>query len=460
MRKLYVSDITLRVLDETLETALSFRERLTIASRLEKSGVNVIELPALTGSKENAVIFRTIAEAVECGIAVPVGFSEESVAAAWNTVHSAAHPILQVILPVSTVQMEYLYHLKAPKMLDKIAQLCKAASAVCADVEFVARDATRAEAGFTAQCCQAAVQNGAKSVTLCDDNGCCFPGELAQLVAEVCASCPAEVFVQPSNALSMAASCCVEALKSGASGVKTSGKGNYLRADILADILRAKGSALELTSSLDDTAIHNIFENLFTPDSAPVRTGDSPASGQDTLTLDAGCTISDISAAVASLGYELSDEDLGKVYDDFKRTAQKKSAIGARELEAIIAASAMQVPSTFHLVSYVVTSGNITSAMANVTLERDGEKISGVSTGDGPIDAAFFAIEQIIGHHYELDDFQIQSITKGREALGSSLIRLRAGGKLYSGNGLSTDIVGAAIRAYINALNKIVYEGK
>ena len=227
-----------------------------------------------------------------------------------------------------------------------------------------------------------------------------------------------------------------------------------------ADILRAKGSALELTSSLDDTAIHNIFENLFTPDSAPVRTGDSPASGQDTLTLYAGCTISEVSAAVGSLGYELSDEDLGKVYDDFKRTAQKKSAIGARELEAIIAASAMQVPSTFHLVSYVVTSGNITSAMANVTLERDGEKISGVSTGDGPIDAAFFAIEQIIGHHYELDDFQIQSITKGREALGSSLIRLRAGGKLYSGNGLSTDIVGAAIRAYINALNKIVYEGK
>ena len=460
MRKLYVSDITLRVLDETLETALSFRERLTIASRLEKSGVNAIELPALTGSKENAVIFRTIAEAVECGIAVPVGFTEESVAAAWNTVRSATHPILQVILPVSTVQMEYLYHLKAPKMLEKIAQLCSAASAVCADVEFVARDATRAEAGFTAQCCQTAVQNGAKSVTLCDDNGCCFPGELAQLVSEVCASCPAEVFVQPSNALSMAASCCVEALKAGASGVKTSGKGNYLRADTLADILRAKGSALELTSSLDDTAIHNIFENLFTPDSAPVRTGDSPASGQDTLTLDAGCTISDISAAVASLGYELSDEDLGKVYDDFKRTAQKKSAIGARELEAIIAASAMQVPSTFHLVSYVVTSGNITSAMANVTLERDGEKISGVSTGDGPIDAAFFAIEQIIGHHYELDDFQIQSITKGREALGSSLIRLRAGGKLYSGNGLSTDIVGAAIRAYINALNKIVYEGK
>ena len=74
-------------------------------------------------------------------------------------------------------------------------------------------------------------------------------------------------------------------------------------------------------------------------------------------------------------------------------------------------------------------------------------------------DPAFHAIEQIIGHHYELDDFQIQSVTKGREAVGSSLIRLRANGMLYSGNGASTDIVGACIRAYINALNKIVYEG-
>jgi 2-isopropylmalate synthase len=98
------------------------------------------------------------------------------------------------------------------------------------------------------------------------------------------------------------------------------------------------------------------------------------------------------------------------------------------------------------------------TATANVTLERDGQAWSGVIVGDGPIDAAFHAIEQIIGHHYELDDFNVQAVTKGREAVGSAIIRLRADGKLYSGNGVSTDIVGACIRAYINALNKIVYE--
>ena len=158
------------------------------------------------------------------------------------------------------------------------------------------------------------------------------------------------------------------------------------------------------------------------------------------------------------LGYELSDEDVGKVYDEFKKLTAKKEVIDEKELEAVIASTAMQVPSTYHLVNYVVNSGNIIPATANVTLEKDGEKFTGVSTGDGPIDAAFHAIEQVIGHHYELDDFQVHAVTKGRGAVGSSIIRLRADGKLYPGNGVSTDIVGACIRAYINALNKIVYE--
>jgi hypothetical protein len=86
------------------------------------------------------------------------------------------------------------------------------------------------------------------------------------------------------------------------------------------------------------------------------------------------------------------------------------------------------------------------------------ELLEGVSLGDGPIDAAFLAVEQITGQHYELDDFQIQAVTEGREAMGQTVVKLRANGKVYSGRGISTDIVGASIHAYINALNKIVYE--
>ena len=101
----------------------------------------------------------------------------------------------------------------------------------------------------------------------------------------------------------------------------------------------------------------------------------------------------------------------------------------------------------------------MTSSMSQVTLKCNDEIMCGVASGEGPIDSAFRAIEQCIGHHYELDDFQVQSVTEGKEALGSALVRLRNNdGKLYSGNGTSTDIVAASIRAYINALNKIVFE--
>ena len=118
----------------------------------------------------------------------------------------------------------------------------------------------------------------------------------------------------------------------------------------------------------------------------------------------------------------------------------------------------MQVPPRYVLVSYVINSGNVIKATAHITLEKDGELVSGLCTGDGPIDASFLAVESIIGHHYELDDFQIQAVTEGKEAMGSALVRLRSGGKLYAGRGISTDIIGSSIRAYLSAVNKIVYE--
>jgi len=170
----------------------------------------------------------------------------------------------------------------------------------------------------------------------------------------------------------------------------------------------------------------------------------------------ADTTIEEINEAASTLGYELSQEDKARVFERFKAIVDKKD-VDSRELDAIIASVAMQVPATFVLTSYVVNSGNIITSTAHVVLDKNGDEVQGISTGDGSIDAALMAIEKAIGHHYELDDLAIRSVTEGRDAMGEALIRLRDGGKLYSGRGISTDIVGAAIRAYLNALNKIVY---
>ena len=162
--------------------------------------------------------------------------------------------------------------------------------------------------------------------------------------------------------------------------------------------------------------------------------------------------------AVERLGYDLSEEDGVKVYEAFRTIAAKKEKVSEKELDAIVASASMQVPATYVLDTYVITAGNTISATAHLKLRKHDTAKEGVCIGDGPIDAAFLAIESITGCHYELDDFQIQAVTEGREAMGQAVVKLRSGGKLYSGKGISTDIVGASIHAYISALNKIVYE--
>jgi len=180
------------------------------------------------------------------------------------------------------------------------------------------------------------------------------------------------------------------------------------------------------------------------------------ADGEFTMTVHDD--MSAVAAAVAKLGYELGDEDIARVYEAFSRVASKKETVSAKELDAIVASAAMQVPPTYRLESYVINTGNTISATAHMKIQKNGVTMEGISLGDGPVDASFLAIEQIAGQHYELDDFQIQAVTEGREAMGESVVKLRSNGKLYSGRGISTDVLGASIHAYINALNKIAYE--
>lgn len=454
MKKITVSDFTLLAVCEQ-DLSLTFRERLAIAESLDASLVDAIELPVLINSKENEVIYRTIASSVKNAVVkIPVGFDSDSVKRAFDCIKGADKKCLQVVVPVSTVQMEYFHHVKAPVMQAKIGELVKTAKEYCECVEFVALDAFRAEEGFLTECAKTAFLSGALCMTICDDAGVAFPEDYERVVKDIKNACDIKVNVKPSNALSLAPACVISAIKAGADGVKTSVVGEYLSPSVFADIVRAKKNELGVDAKIDVTNIKTISNTI----NGVAEKVQNVADEKISANISANATMKDVSDTVKRLGYELSDSDIGKVFEEVKKVTAKKESIDEKEIEALIASTAMQVPSTYHLVNYVVNSGNIIPATANVTLEKDGEKFTGVSTGDGPIDASFHAIEQVIGHHYELDDFQVHAVTKGRGAVGSSIIRLRANGKLYPGNGVSTDIVGACIRAYINALNKIVYE--
>ncbi len=460
MKRISITDITLKKLSEDRAVSLLFREKAAIANCADAIGVDAIELPAVKSVREDSIIYKTLAKNVQnATLAIPVGFTAEDVAVAWECIKDAKNPRLQIELPVSTIQMEYTYHIKQSKMLEKIIELTKAAKALCSDVEFSALDATRADADFLVSAVNAAVENGANMITVCDNAGASTPDEIAGLVSSVKESVCVPVYVQVSDRISMAVASAFASIAKGADGLKCAMVGNdVLLAGKISDAMRACATQIKAEIKLDSTKIHANIDDMISGINNEAYEIEAEVNAEGNILLDADSTLAQVTQAATALGYELSDSDIGSVYKALKRVCDKKGSVGAKEFEALIASFAMQAPSTYHFETYTTTSSNVSSSMSQVTLKCNGETICGVSNGDGPIDSAFRAIEQCVGHHYELDDFQVQAVTEGKEALGSALVRLRNNGKLYSGNGTSTDIVSASIRAYINALNKIVFE--
>ena len=467
MKTIKLIDMTLSQLPALRGGALSFKEKLEIARGLDRLKVDGIELAPIDGGKADQLANKTIAAMVAAPLTASVDVAAGDVDAAWESVRAAKQPRLNLLAPLSPVQMEYTCHKKAPAMLQAVKDQVSRARSLCENVEFSAVDATRAEQGVLCEAISLALQAGANRVTLCDTAGVLLPDEFTDFINDIRRAVPglagAELCVSVSDSMSMGAACCAAAIAAGADGVKcVAVPAEWPTLSQLSRLIEVKGAAMDIACGLRTTELTRVSGQLARM-LQPKDEGESPLSNVavgDTanVCLDEGDEIGEVIKVVRQLGYDLSDEDNAKVYEAFKRVASRKHFVGTRELDAIVASTALQVPSAYRIESYVINSGNVITATANILLQHNDEKLRGVGVGDGPIDAAFLAIEQIIGHHYELDDFQIQTVTEGRDAMGSALVKLRANGRVYSGNGISTDIIGASIRAYISALNKIVYE--
>ena len=460
MEKIRISDVTMKQIAEGF--SLSFKEKIELAKMLDKLGVDVIEIEGIENPRIDALRIKSIAAAVQDSIvAVPVQLNPESVTATWNALQQAKKPRLQVCAPASSVQMEYLLHKKPDSMIAAVTEAITACKAVCADVEFVADDATRADPEFLVGLLESAVDAGATTITVCDTAGTMLPDEFADLISNLDTAklCSVPMGVRCANTLSMADACIIAAIGENIQEVKVSAY--PLDSAALANVVRilaAKGDALEVSCGIRTAQLSRTMDQISRMCQTGKTATSSVANEDDGIWLTAHDDISAVLSAAQQLGYDLSDEDSKTVYEAFQRIAEKKDQVSIRELDAIVASAAMQVPSTYQLDTYLISAGNAISATAHMKLLKNGEPMEGVCLGDGPIDAAFQAIEKITGRHYELDDFQIQAVTEGREAMGQTIVKLRSQGKVYSGRGISTDIVGASIHAYISALNKIVYE--
>jgi 2-isopropylmalate synthase len=399
---------------------------------------------------------------------VPVSLTEEeSVRNTWEALKEAVKPRLQVVVPVSSVQMEYLLHMKPEAAIKRVDQKIRECRALTDNVELIAQDATRSDRAFLVRMISAGVEAGAKTVTLCDTAGVMMPEEISGWLDNLKNDLPVlqdvKIGLYCSGELNMADACAVSAIRAGVREIKAATcAGNSISLSNIIRILNVKGRSFGVFTRVGVEQIRRITTQVdmicHTAGRKLPADGDRSEETENDILLSVHDSFETLMHAVEKLGYDLNTEDQQKVWKYFRGTAEKKEHITLRELDAIIAAEAMQVPPAYHDIRYVINTGNQIGAMAHMKLMFHNQEIEGIASGDGAIDAAFNSVEQATGRHFELDDFQIQSVSEGREAMGETVVRLRWEGKLYSGRGISTDIVGAGIMAYINAVNKIVYE--
>lgn len=466
MEQIKISDITMKQTGK--DFSLSFKEKLEMPKLLDKLGVSVIELEGITHPKIDALRIKSVASTVKNSIvAVPVELSSESVEATWNALKEAKNPRLQVYASTSSVQMEYLFNKKPEAMVKAIEETIAACCTKTSDVEFIADDATRSDEAYLCQVIKTAINAGAKTITVCDATGAILPDELGtfidSLYENVAELKDVVLGLSCSNELAMADACAIASIKHGVREIKAAAyQTNQVSLPHVARLISAKGDSFGVQSSVRTVEMNRIVKQIAWMCETS-RDKNSPFdNGVQEIVEDVALTAQDnmttVLKAVEKLGYDLSEEDGAHVWEAFQQIAARKDVITNRELDTIVASAAMQVPPTYVLRNYRITSSNTDSSMAHMQLDKEGVQMEGIALGAGPVDAAFLAIENILGVHYELDDFQIRSVTEGREAIGETVVKLRSNGKLYSGRGTSTDIVGSSIMAYINAVNKICYE--
>ncbi|MBR5140773.1 MAG: hypothetical protein IKV16_06940, partial [Clostridia bacterium] len=266
MKQIKISDATMKQVCGGF--GLSFKEKIEFSKLLDKLGVDVIELEGIDNLRIDSLRIKSIAAAVcDSIVAVPVAMNEKSIEETWSALKQAKWPRLQVAAPTSAVQIEYLFHKKPDAMIKTIAASVAKCASLCADVEFIANDATRSEQDFLTLALKTAIECGATTVTLCDTAGNMFPAELAEFIAKQYEMLPelksVKLGICCSDELAMAEASAIAAVTSGAEQIRAAAYPIDLASlSNIARILAARSDSIGATSSIRTTQLTRITEQI------------------------------------------------------------------------------------------------------------------------------------------------------------------------------------------------------
>jgi 2-isopropylmalate synthase len=498
MEKLVIFDTTLRDGEQAPGASLNEKEKLEVAHALAALGVDIIEagFPISSPGDFQAVkkIAQTIRGPVICGLARAVIKDIDAVAAA---VKPARRSRIHIFLATSKIHMKFKLKKAEDEILRLAVESVKYARKFSDNVEFSPEDASRTEKEFLYRVVEAVIKAGAGTVNIPDTVGYAQPFEFGRLIKGIRDNVPninkAVISVHCHNDLGLSVANSLEAVRNGARQVECTVNGLGERAgnasleEIVMAIDTRKDVFAGISSGIDKK---NIFKTsrlvsrltgfVIAPNKAIVggnafrhESGihqDGMLKERTTYEIinpaDIGFEVEGIvlgkhsgrhafNERMKSLGFRLSEEELNKAFQSFKVLADKKKDIFDDDLRAIIEEEIKVAEPVWKLQGFEVYSGTAITPSAIVTLRKKGKMLQGTSEGDGPVDACFKAIAKVTGTKGRLEDFRLEAITSGKDALGHANLKLIVKGVTKAGSGSSTDIIEAAIKAYLDSINKM-----
>ncbi len=496
MRRIKIFDTTLRDGEQAPGCSMNISEKVEVAKQLEVLGVDIIEAGFAVASNGDFESVRAIAKAIKnCTVASLARATKNDIQTAYEAVKEAVNPRIHTFIATSPIHMEHKLKMKPDDVLERVKEMVAFSKSLCSDVEFSAEDATRSDREFLAKIVYEAIKAGATTVNIPDTVGFCMPNEMADLIRYLIENVEnigkADISLHCHNDLGLAVANSLAGIEAGATQVECTVNGLGERAgnaslEEVVMALRTRQNLFDATTGINTQQIYKssklvynvigqtaalnkaiVGANAFLHESGihqhgvlnekstyEIMTPESIGIFKSNLVLGKHSGKHAFEDKLKEMGYNLTPEEIAEYFVRFKEVCDKKKTITDGDINAIISSS-MRANAAYKLESYDVHTSSQNNAVCVIRLQKADESIEEVSLGDGPVDAAFNAIEKIVGlQDVSLESYNLTSTSDGKDALGEVVIKLRMGESVAHGRGVSTDIIEASILAYLNAVNK------
>ena len=501
-RQIRIFDTTLRDGEQSPGASMNLSEKLEVAQMLTDLGVDIIEagFPIASPGDFEAVkqIAQTVRGSTICGLA---RCSDKDIDAAWNAVKYAPSSRIHVFLATSAIHREFKLRMTPDEIVERAVAGVKRAVDYCDDVEFSPEDACRTEYDFLCRVVEAAIDAGATTINIPDTVGYATPGEVYDRIRMLIDRVPnmdkAIISTHCHDDLGLAVANSLAGVAAGAGQIECTINGIGERAgnaalEEIVMAMKTRNDFFNCETRIDSTRLvpasrlvskttgmnvqRNkaiVGRNAFAHESGIHQDGmlkerttyeimspEEVGFSKTDLVLGKHSGRAALADRAKTLGYSMTGEQLQTVFEEFKVLADKKKEIYEGDIVALIQKQiSTDVNEQWSLDSYEVTSGTTLEPKVRVTLKHgDQAHTEEVQQGDGPVDAAFWAVEKITGIKVVCKDFRVRSATLGRDAIAEVNLEVDHKGKVYRGVGVNTDSVESTIAALLNAINRIISE--